>query len=237
MPRRNPRIEKYREAVLEKIREGYWGRDLGRLFPQVARTTMISWAAQYLKPEEIPDRFTRKQLPESIKTPERVRVKITASKEKKTRSVPKPKPKPEVVPEVAKEPEKVIEATVVEPTKPPAKPVAVEPPLPPINLSPTRKETATYFNYSVSYEEAIADIDQARNWIQEELIKAADTVKTPLEKVKVLTALASVITDREKCLRAERELVESVTATEEDTKALLEYLASQDRVSMEVFYE
>ena len=202
---------------------------------------MISWAAQYLKPEEIPDRFTRKQLPDSIKTPERVRVKITASKEKKTRTTPKPKPKPEpkpeVVPEVVKEPEKVIETTVVEPTKPPPKPVVVEPPLPPINLSPTRKEIATYFNYSVSYDEAIAHIDQTRNWIQEELIKAADTVKTPLEKVKVLTALASVITDREKCLRAERELVESVTATEEDTKALLEYLASQDRVSMEVFYE
>lgn len=196
----SPEYEKFREEVLAKVREGYWGSDLVRLFPKIPRTTMISWAQRYLEPGEIPSEENRVRLsritsePTKSKKPEKpnVRVKVSTSNR---------------IPE---------EAIVVE--------TSVE-------------DAATYFNYRINYDEAMADIDRTRGWVQSVLMKLISEAQTPVTQIRAIDTLTKVLSDRERHLRAERAIIESIQASQDDARALWEYLQKNEGVSLEVSYE
>ena len=196
----SPEYEKFREEVLAKVKEGYWGSDLVRLFPKIPRTTMISWAQRYLEPEEIPTEENRIRLsritsqPTKSKKPEKPNIKVKVSTSNR-------------IPE---------EAIVVE--------TSVE-------------DASTYFNYRINYEEAMEDIDRTRGWVQSVLMKLISEAQTPVTQIRAIDTLTKVLSDRERHLRAERAIIESIQASQDDARALWEYLQKNEGVSLEVSYE
>ncbi len=194
--------EIFREQVLAKVRQGYWGTDLGRLFPDIPRTTMISWAKRYLKPEEIPTEDTRIRFDKDIK----VRPKAL-----RKRDPLKPNVKVKVSTNARLEGTEPVETTV--------------------------DDASTYFNYRVNYDEAMADIDRTRGWVQGVLIQLISDAQTPLTRIRAIDTLNKVLSDRERHIRAERAIIESIHATHDDAAALWEYLQKNEGVSLEVSYE